>query len=295
MEKIYLSEDREVTRLTLYKRAIHLFNAYKKTKMKIPFRGPFRTAGLRQYRLSPNILNSEMISYTPDIVASNNVFWIAFELTSNPDSKESKLEKYAHLDYHQLTSHGLKAPPVNPIVLVGRVDMTDDGPYCQIILSDKLDARKIDCLKNQLLEKAIQEARGADMTALPELPFTLLPEMKPYEIRVGLAEQVIQLFDPQGKGKTVANFVKAGLERIEDKVPPQNIEQQARKVETQLNELTRGQLRDYIEKKDGVYRAKRSILDNPKSRLIAVNRIKEWAGLKKTELKTTVQTYLPEY
>lgn len=290
-----LSDGKSVSKLLLYQRAIQLFHSYKKTRSHKPFNGPFRAIGLNDYRLSPKILNSHGIGQTPDIVASNNTFWIAFELTVNPDSKEPQLNKYKDLDYHHLSYHGLKTPPVTATVLSGRVDITDDGPFCQIILSDQLDARKTDELKNKPLENVINSAIGTDMSALPELPFTLLPEMKSQDLRVGLAEQVIQLFDPLSQGKKATDFVKEGLERLDDKVTIQDKEALIKKVDTQLAELARGQLKDYLELTNGVYRAKKGVPENPKARLTVVNRIKEWSGIEKTEVKVSYQTYLQDY
>ncbi len=291
----YLSNSNNNSRLLLYQRAIHLFHYYRNTKTRKQFQGPFHAVGLRLYRLGPLILDNQGNKFTPDIVSSMTGLWLSFELTNNPSSKEEKLKNYSLLDSNHLGNHGLPYCSGSPEVLSGRVDNISDGNFCQILLQDKLDIRGESHINSQMLRYALLNAKGYDLTALPELPFTILPEMKTLEIRVGISEQVIQLFDPSSQGKRAIEIVKEGLERLDDKISMQDKQSLLDKVERQMNELMNGPLKGYLECEKGVYKMNKALPKDPRGKIVIIDRVKGWAGLEVSKTNATIQSSLLDF
>jgi hypothetical protein len=94
------------------------------------------------------------------------------------------------------------------------MSFVDDGPYCQLIVKEHLEVIKEKHISNQLLRDALIESSGSDLKQLPDIPITLLPEMDNDQIRIGLIDIVMQLFAPGCTGKSLAQFVDEGLERL---------------------------------------------------------------------------------
>ncbi|HIE31933.1 MAG TPA: hypothetical protein EYP67_06080 [Methanosarcinales archaeon] len=203
-------------RIVLWRNTIQLFYQYNRPN----FVGPFKAAGFR-YNVEPLFLSAEQgENLEPDIVASCETGWLILELTTQPKSKEPKLDRYRSIDPRYLNNYGLSVHDGEPDVMTSRLsDNVDDGTYCQITVDSILKIEKEEYLHNQRLKDELIKAKGMDLRRLPELPITIIPEMvgKGGELRRGLIEIVMQIFDPNSDGKTPVQLVDEGLERLFDK------------------------------------------------------------------------------
>ena len=268
-------------RIVLWRNTIQLFYQYNRPN----FVGPFKAAGFR-YNIEPLFLSYEQgENLEPDIVASCETGWLILELTTQPKSKEPKLDRYRSIDSRDLSQYGLSVHDGEPDVMTSRLsDNVDDGPYCQITVDNILKIEKEEYLHNQRLKDELIEAEGMDLRRLPEIPIAIIPEMagKWKEIRRGLVEIVMQIFDPNSDGKTPVQLVDDGLERLSDKIRPAVRSQLISKVNNAMEDLLQNHLSLYLEFKDGRYRATEKFKTHHKTMEFIALRLREWAGTPKT-------------
>jgi hypothetical protein len=217
----------------------------------------------------------------PDIVASAASGWVVLELSFNDTAKEGKLREYSQIDHRYLGQYGLISHTSPPDVLSSRLRFVEDGPFCQLVVSNRLDVVKDERIANDDLRRALVEARGTDLTQLPSLPFTLVPEMvsHPQEIREGLVGLILQIFAPGSAGIRASELVDKGLERLADAIGPKDKSTLISKVEEQMKTLLTG-LGGYLEESERVVRASAKWKDPslPKQREWVAMRIKMWVA-----------------
>lgn len=268
-------------RIVLWRNTIQLFYQYNRPG----FVGPFRAAGFR-YNVEPLFLSSEQgEKLEPDIVASCETGWLILELTTEPKSKEPKLDRYRSIDLRYLNQYGLSVHDGEPDVMTSRLsDNVDDGTYCQITVDNILKIEKEEYLHNQRLKDELIKAEGMDLRRLPDLPITIIPEMvgKGGELRRGLIEIVMQIFDPNSDGKTPVQLVDDGLERLSDKIRPAMISKLISKVNNAMEDLIQNHLSEYLEFEDGRYRATDNFKTHHNTMEFIASRLREWAGTPKT-------------
>lgn len=261
-------------RIGLWRNTIQLFYQYKKSN----FIGPFRAAGFN-YIVEPLFLSSEQGNdLEPDIVASGETGWLILELTTEPKSKEPKINRYKSIDSRDLSQYGLNVHDGQPDVMTSRLSSVDDGPYCQITVNKVLELKNESYLNNQRLKDELLKAKGKDLTRLPEIPITIVPEMKSQEIRRGLIDIVMQLFDPNNDGKTPVEMVDEGLERLSNKIRPNVRHKLIDKVKNEMNTLIKNHLPDYLELEDGKYKSTEKFKQHHKRMEHIAFKLKKWAG-----------------
>ncbi len=217
----------------------------------------------------------------PDVVASAESGWMVLELTANQKSKESQLDKYKNIDSRYLGTYGLFIHESAPDIISSRLDFVDDGSYCQIFVKDFLNIKNEEEIVNQLLKTELIKAKemGLDLRKLPEISITLLPEMKNQpEICRGLIEIVMQIFAPNGTGKTPIQMVDEGLERLHDKIGVTEKHALMERVKYQMDILIRNHLSEYLEFKDNTYKATEKFKQHHKTMEYIALKLKEWAG-----------------
>ena len=265
-------------RIVLWRNTIQLFYQYNRPG----FVGPFKAAGFK-YNIEPLFLSSEQgANLEPDIVASCETGWLILELTTQPKSKEPKLDRYRSIDPRYLSQYGLSVHDGEPDVMTSRLSFVDDGPWCQIMVDNVLKIEKEERLHNQCLKDELIKAEGMDLRKLPDIPITILPEMKRKEIRRGLVEIVMQLFDPSSEGKTLVQLVDEGLDRISDKIRPEVKGRLVAKVKTAMDDLTQNRLSEYLEFEDARYKATEKFKTHHKTMEFITSRLKGWAGTPQT-------------
>jgi len=266
-------------RIVLWRNTIQLFHESKKKT----FIGPFKAAGF-DYAIEKMCVSSDENKYpTPDIIASSANGVVVLELTTNhSSSKKYNLEKYESISSEHLHNHGLKKHSnKQPDVLSSRLKYLDDGNYCQLIVQKKLEIKKIECIKNQKLSKKLKDSEGIDLSKVPAIPITIVPEMhdKTNELRRGLVEIIMQIFSPKCEGKTAAEMVEEGMERLYPKVDSGTIKTLNDKVIKEMDQLVKHQLKEYLRKKDAKYVATDKFKIHFKT-MGSINLIlKKWAGL----------------
>jgi len=262
-------------RLALWRNTIYLFHKTNK------FTGPLLQAGFEKYHIESKFLTwQESEERRPDIVSSCEKGTLIVELTLNPDEKTDQLASYKDIDTQSLGSYGLHPHKTDPDVICSRLDYVDDGCFCEIVVKDKFKVFKPDYIQNADLKNALLDAQKArlNLTKLPTLPFTLVPEMaqKRKEIRYGIIDGVMQIFSPACTGKTVEELVNDGLERIKDHVSDYGKKELQKTVREQMELLRTKFLSEYLTEKDGVYKKSPKFTDRA-STLGAINRkLHDW-------------------
>ena len=157
----------------------------------------------------------------------------------------------------------------------------DDGPYCQLIVEDYLDVIKAEHIYNQSLKEAIIKSQGADLRKLPGIAITLLPEMRPQEIRRGLIDIVMHLFRPGSEGKSLIDIVDDGLERLSVTVSVPAKSKLKDSVKREMDGLLKGALKGYLlyDEINGVYRSTDKFKTHPKTMERIALRLRDWAGI----------------
>ena len=192
------------------------------------------------------------------------------------------------MDPRDLGKHGLFSHTTAPDVISSRLAPITDGPYCQLILKDRLRFINTTCIKNRALEEALLDSNNIDLRKLPNIPITLVPEMasKGKEIRKGIFDIVMQLFDTNSKGKTVTEIVDQGLERIKDSISFPDKMGLEKSVRYQMGILIKDHLSEYLEFDDGSdrYRAIEIKELRPNTKGLIIREISKWAYPEQTEL-----------
>lgn len=242
--------------------------------------GPFKAIGMN-YAIEPLFWTKKAEDRTPDIVASGESGWVVVEITLNSGSKEPNLQSYISIDPRFLAQHGLKTHASPPDVVSSRLSFVDDGPYCQLIVRDRLKVLKEEQINNQMLKDALIESLGSDLTRLPNIPIALLPEMRANEIKIGLIDIIMQLFEPGCEGKSLAQFVDEGLERLSDSVSITAKVRLRDRVRTEMNSLVKDILKGYLifDEDKGVYRSTEKFKQHPKTMERIALALRDWAGI----------------
>jgi len=260
-------------RIVLWRNTIQLFHKYNRPD----FVGPFKAIGF-SYVVERPFLTKQGEEKKPDIVASGESGWMVLELTTQPGSKEPKLDTYKAIDPRYLSEYEHYIHDNAPDILSSRLSFVDDGPYCQLIVKDILRVEKEGYLNNQDLKAALDRAKGADLSKLPEIPISIVPEMKSKEIRRGLVDIVLQLFEPNSDGKTLIQLVDEGLERLSDRIGVTEKRSLKDKVKSVMEDLIRNHLHEYLEFKEGKYIATERFKQYHKTRGYIASKLRDWAA-----------------
>ena len=134
---------------------------------------------------------------------------------------------------------------------------------------------------NQRLKDALINSRGADLRRLPAIAKTLLPEMRPLEIRRGLIELVMQLFEPGSSGKSLGELVDKGLERLSETISIPAKSKLRDSVKREMDGLAKGPMNGYLffDKAEGVYKSTEKFKPHPKTMERIALALKDWAGV----------------
>jgi hypothetical protein len=254
-------------RITLWRNTLQLFNESRRPR----YIGPFKKAGFTKVVVDRSFMTINSSTAKPDIVGSGASGWVAIEITLRSESKESQLSSYASLDPRDLGKNGLYLHTDAPDVISSRMEPITDGPYCQLTLKD-----------------ALLSANDLDLRKLPNISITLVPEMasKGKEIRRGISDIVLQLFDINCPGKAVKEIVNQGLDKIADLISFTDQMGLESSVRVQMNILIKDHLSEYLEfdEEHDIYRAieKKELRTNTKG-LIA-QKISDWAIPPQTEI-----------
>ena len=132
-------------------------------------------------------------------------------------------------------------------------------------------------IKDAPLRDALMATNGHDLSRLPEIPLSIVPEMKRFEIRLGLVDIILQLFDEKSPGKTPYQMCEEGLERLFEHIPSNARQSLVKRIAQEMENLKNTELSGYIEFKDGIYRATSKFKQYPKSRQAIAMRLQDWA------------------
>lgn len=267
------------SRRLLWRNTIQLFHRQENQN----FTGPFKVAGF-SYQVERSLLTKKGEERKPDIIASSKDGWLILELSNSQNSKGSKLSSYNAIDSRYLSDYGLQVHESEPDLMTSRLELVDDGSFCQISVEDFFDVKNEQYLDNQILRSELIKAKGTNLAKLPEIPIGLVPEMKKLEIRRGIVEIILQIFEPNSSGKTLIQIVDDGLERLYDKVGVAQKKSLMDKVKNEMDILTATYLHDYLEFKDGTYVATKKFKQHHKTMELVATKLKDWAypGAQKT-------------
>lgn len=186
-------------RIILWRNTIRLFHQY----LNIGFIGPFYKAGYSNYRVASPLTDSTTGNPVyPDIFACAPQGWAAVELTLKNGPEKDQLDKYKKIDPRSLSSYGCPRYSIPPETICSRLSFNDDGDHCEILVKDHFDVRKERFIRDESLRKSLTEMRGVELLKLPNPPFSLVPEkMDSFEVRQGLVDIVLQIFDDTSREK----------------------------------------------------------------------------------------------
>jgi hypothetical protein len=277
-------------RITLWRNTLQLF--HKLNKPAPGFIGPFKQIGF-SYIVERPVLTTDGKQCSPDIIASGKTGWVIIELTTGLKSKEINLDKYSLIKPSELKRYRLPEQTMAPDIICSRLESFEDGPYCKLIVKKNLLFENSCYMKNEELREALSKSSGIDLSKLPEIPITILPEMvgKSRELRQALIDGVMQIFMPGSMGKTPNDLVKDGLERLYDLVGVTEIKSLSDSVKNQMDILVNDFLGDYLEldAETKAYRAKEDFTPHQKKLEHIHLKLKEWSGLT-TPQQTTLDS-----
>ena len=274
--------------MKLWRRTLYLFDDISHNG----WIGPFAKANYRRqqgkgppYIVERQVLDFEGNNYSPDIISSSGSCWAIIELTANDDSKGMKLHRYLRINPRNLTNYGMTVPESEPNVMSSRLRPSTDHGFPQLIVGSEFSVIEIDGIKDDILKRCLKETIGADLVRIPQIPITLLPELKGPELRAGLLPIVMQLFDPNHPSYSVVEMVDMGLERLADAVPISSKISLRDKVRREMESLRLGRnapLKDWLELHEDRYRIRlEKVATKPPKSITA--RLKNWVD------ETTVQ------
>jgi hypothetical protein len=259
----------------LWRNTIQLFHTYK----KVQFTGPFFTTGYTNYRVeSPLSERGTGKERKPDIFACGPNGWIVVELTCNTESKKGQLDADKNLDPRSLSGYGCPSYTSAPETMSSRLAFNNDGDHCEMVVMNSFDFKNERFIRDDLLRDALIGMKGQNMKKLPEIPFSLVPEMKHYEIRRGLIDIVMQLFESKSEGKTPYQMCEEGLERLFELVTPTSRQSLIDKIKQEMDVLVKKDLAGYLVLNEGKYCATEKFKQYPKSRLAVALKLQEWAN-----------------
>jgi len=261
-------------RIVLWRNTIQLFHK----QMKVNFTGPFFASGFTNYRVESPLMDKSGTPKTPDIFACGPAGWLVIDLTCDTSSKKAQLDSYKNLDSRHLSMYGCTAYATSPETMSSRLCFNNDGDHCQMVVKDSFDVRNEQFIYDPALRTALIDTKGKDMKRLPEIPFSLVPEMKNFEIRRGLVDIVLQLFDAKSEGKTPYQMCEEGLERLFPLVPANAKQSLMDKIKQEMDVLMTTELSGYLELRDGKYSSTEKFKQYPKTRQVIVQKLKEWAN-----------------
>lgn len=270
------------SRIVLWRNTVQLFHRYN----ALNFVGPFLDAGYKDYRVEPYMEDNEGDEKSPDILSvdATRKRWVELELTMFSESKHTKLDAYSRINPAFLGNYGYQGFTAKADVLSSRLSFLDDGPHCQILVDPVLKVLKEEHLDDELLRKKLISAQGVDMRRLPEIPITLHPESKSSEIRRGLVDQILQLFDPNSKGKKPEDFAREGLERLYSRVGPKKRNQLAANVKKELDDLVKNYLPENLRIVDGTYTVAEDYKPHHKTTESIARNVKKWVDAKRLDI-----------
>lgn len=252
-------------RLDTWKFVFQLFHKYN----KIGFAGPFINAGYDKYVCESFVTDREKHNETkPDIFSwgSKSKKVLIVEITNNEfyEKKNKNMIKYKNTDPDLLSSFGVPyGCDKNIDVLLASDREQNESDWCQIILKEKLDVKYDENIIYDELRSSLIESIGINLTRLPDLSITLLPEMKKLEIRRGLEGYIHKIFEPNNEGYDADLLAEMGLDKFKYKFSKSSKKDLADKIDWQMKLLIQNYLSDYLEEVNGVYRAKLSKKGRP--------------------------------
>jgi len=262
-------------RIILWRNTLQLFHAYKNQG----FIGPFFSSDYGNYRVESPLSERETLKRRiPDIFACGPSGWLIIELTCDDESKKGQLDADKNLDPRSLSGYGRKAYSSSPDTISSRLIENNDQGHCQMVVYSSFILKNEEFINNINLRNALIETKGKDLTKLPEIPFSLVPEMKNFEIRRGLVDIVMQIFYEKSEGKTPSEMCEEGLERLFDLVSPSARQSLVDKIQQEMDVLIRTDLAGYIEYKDGKYRSTSKLKPYPLSRQVITQKLQSWAN-----------------
>jgi hypothetical protein len=261
-------------RLTLWRNTIQLFHK----QVQVNFTGPFFTAGYKNYHVEcPLSEQGTGKQRSPDIFVCGQSGWLVVELTFNDESKKGQLDDDKNLDPRSLSQYGCSIYPTAPDTMSSRLKFNNDAGHCQIVVRDVFDVKEEQFILDRQLRDSLVGMRGQNISRLPEIPFSLVPEMQHYEIRRGLVDIVLQLFNPNSQGKNPMQVCEDGLERLFDRTTSTTKQSLIDRIKREMESLMNGELAGYLEFKDGKYQTTKKFKDYPKTRQAIAVKLRNWA------------------
>lgn len=266
----YLTE----SHLELWRKAVFLFRKQAKQS------GPFANCGYTQYLIEYQTESNEIdiVSWNP-LKSDSSTPYYAIELTTNPNpDKHKQLKAYSEIDPAEFYRVGIQSKSSPIAILITSSYVENHEPYCQLVLNDCVVAHNLDELDNPDLKYEL--SKQIDLTHSPQTSFTIVPESKNVELRLGLIDSIMSVFSPKYESFTAEMITNMALDYIADNIDLKKKKSLVKRVSTMLYELSQKQLKEYVQFQNGIYTPTekgRKMITYPNSREAFQSRLKEWA------------------
>ena len=273
----YLDEPR----LDLWRKAVFLFRKQNTCS------GPFAKCGYTQY-----VIEYKMGKRAIDIVAwdpkksDGSVPYYALELTIDPEpNKSEQLEYYANSSPDCFLSIGIQSDSSPIVVFVTPSFVKGYDDYCQLELSDIVVPYNLCFLKNPDLEREL--SKTIDFSHIPQTSFTIVPESKGKELRLGLIDSIMSMFSPGNTSFTAADVTNLALDFIADNIDRKRKKRLIKSINFLLKNLFEKELKGYATFDKGRFTLTdvgMKVHNHPNSRNAFQVKLKSWAKSNNTIL-----------
>lgn len=271
--------------LEVWRRAVFLFRKVSSDKI-----GTFYKIGIDKCVIEHSI--GKGIGESPDIIGwsskSAEDHYIIGEVTCNPEpdnKKRGQLIGYLNIDPDSLRNIGIQSSNTPIVVLLTRHHLENYSDFPQIVLGEKLNAENLDLIGWTELRNAVQNDIGMDLSRLPELSFTLLPEF--HYIRPNIVDSIMEMMTPRQESFTAVDVAKEAMESIYEIVDSVARKETIDRVYMDMKGLVKNQMKDYLIESNGVFsftdKGKKA-RDNPKGREKIEFILRSWASKKQVRL-----------
>ena len=270
-------------RMTLWRRTLYLFEEFKHNGWK----GPFLRANYKRqngpgppYIIERQVLDFKGNTYQPDVIASSDTSWSIVDLTLNDDSKAHIFLKYGKINPSSLRNHGMNVPSTAPELMSSRLKPSNEFGFTQLIVSSIFSIVDLDAIKDSVLKGSLAEMIGADLSKIPQIPITILPESPENELREGILPTIMKMFDPHHPTFTVSEIVDMGLERLSEVVSIGAKKSLIDRVQSLMESLYKGPnapLKDWLIVNENKYSIREELTSTKPPRSIS-QKLSEWAN-----------------
>ncbi len=266
--------------LELWRKAIFLFTKYTSQE------GPFYSAGYRKFLIEYGITGPsgkprkiDIVAWDPQSSDASTPYY-ALELTTNPEAKKiEQLEDYSEADPREFYRVGIQSERSPTAILVTSSYLGGHDEFCQLVLGDVLEPKNLEKLSDPVLSKTLSEKK-VDLTHVPQTSFTIVPESKNRELKLGMVDPLMLVFGPKYESFTAETIADLALDFISEDIDFKQKKELIQRINELLFELSKSLLKGYLDVDHRTYTPTergRNVVGHPNSREMFQTNLMKWA------------------